>query len=370
MIHLTQNNIYTLALTVGLTATIVYGLLSLCVIDIRSEKHRGYNLSQKIMGATLLIWALHITAHLVLNIRYTNNYLATTISLSSYSILISGLELTFHTLLDAAYFTWRRLRTIIVRCAVYCALLGINYFCTPQSIQHWSIVALSLPLAVIITQAAYRAIKRYREVKRNIDNYYSDDTSEAVEWLRYSLYIMLALGFACLLIPYGSALSDAATMIIAIGALTYVMISMRNFAVRINTIYKNVETTTEQESATSEERVSRLSEATIQMLETRLDEWIKANKFLQPNITIEDLAEDISSNRRYISEYLNDNLNQTFKSWIAQLKIEYSKSLLLDPHNYTTTQVAEMIGYSRSNYNKAFAKLIGQSPVQWRSVNR
>lgn len=370
MIELTQNNIYMLALTVGLTTTIVNGLLMLCSIDINSEKHKGYNLSQKIMGATFLIWALHIAFHLLFNVRYTNNYLATTISLSSYSILISGLELTFHTLLDAAYFNWRRLRATILRCVIYSTLLCINYFFTPQSIQYWSIIALSLPLFVIITQAAYGAIKRYRAVKRNLDNYYSDDTSEAIELLRYSLYIMLALGFACLLIPYGSALSDAITMIIAVIALIYVMISLRNFAVNINTLYKNVESNSQQESAPSEERAPRLADAKIKILEGRLAAWVKTEKFLKPNITMDNLAEDINSNRRYISEYLNDNLNQTFKMWIAEQKIEYSKSLLLDDNNYTIIQIAEMIGYSRSNYNKAFTKITGQSPVQWRSANK
>ncbi len=368
MVHLTQNNLYTLALTVGLTATIIYGLLSLCIMNIDSPKHQGYNLAQRIKGTTLLIWALHIIVHLLLNIRYTDNYLATTISLSSYSILISGLELTFHALLDVSYYSKRRLRATTMRCIIYCALLCLNYLFTPQSLKQWSIVALSIPLTYIITQAAYRAIKRYREVKRNIDNYYSDDTSESVEWLRYSLYIMLALGFACLVIPYGTALSDTSTMIVAICALTYVEVSMRNYAVRINAIYKNVETTPAEELTTSEERAPRLSDSKTQILESRLDEWIKGEKFLKPNITMDDLAEEVNSNRRYISEYLNDKLDLTFKSWIAQLKIEYSKSLLLDQtHNYTSIQVAEVIGYSRSNYNKTFAKLTGKSPSEFRN---
>ncbi len=366
MLEFSQNTIYLLSLTVGLTATIIYGLLSLFTIDIEGEKLRGYNLSQKIMGATLLLWALHITGHLALNIRYTDNYLATTISLSSYAILISGLELTFHSLLDAAYFTWKRLGSAILRCLIYCSLLTINYFFVPQSVERWSIVVLSIPLTIFISLAAFRSIKRYKAVKRNIDNYYSDDTSEAVEWLRYSLYIMLALGFACIIIPYGSALSDSITMIIAISALTYVMISMRNFSIRISTIYENVENISEQEATTSGERTTRLSYATIQMLEYRLDEWIKAEKFLKPNITIEELAEDICSNRRYISEYLNDKRDLTFKGWIAESKIEYSKSLLIDPRNYTTAQIADMIGYSRSNYNKVFSKVTGQSPTVFR----
>ncbi len=368
MIELTPDIAYILALTVGLTATIIYGLLMLCSREINSSAHTGYNIAQKIMGSTLLIWALHIATHLLLNTRYTNNYLAATVSLSSYSILISGLELTFHALLDDKFITKRRLRIAILRSVVYSMLLALNYFCLSKSAHNWSIFALALPLAVMIFRTSIRAIKHYNKVKRNVDNYYSDDTSEAVVWLRYSLYIMLALGFACVLIPYGSAVSDSITMIIAVIALTYVVISMRNYAVHITTIFKVADITTEQETAVNEEPVRRLSNIQIQIIEGRIDEWVKEEKFIKPNITIDDLAEDIRGNRRYVSEYLNDNLNLTFKGWIAQLKIEYSKSLLLNHPDYTTSQVAEMIGYSRSNYNKAFAKITGQTPTAYRQT--
>ncbi len=109
-----------------------------------------------------------------------------------------------------------------------------------------------------------------------------------------------------------------------------------------------------------------ISELKHQQTKKALERWAKTLRFIEPGITIEDVADDIRSNRTYISEYLNQSLNLNFRNWISLLKIEHSKQLLLKHPDCTTTQIAEMVGYARSSYNKAFAKITGQSPSAYR----
>ncbi len=369
MLAASDNDLYILALTAGFAVVLAYGMLLLFTIDIKSPERASYNRSKKIFGTTLTIWAIHILLHALFNTRYTNNYLAISISLSSYYMLATGFEMTLHTLLDNNYFSLRRVRSAILNCLLYCAVIAIDYLYIPATMQHWSIFVLSIPLIIKMVMTAYRSTKRYQDVKHNIDNYYSDNTSEAVTWMQTSIYIMIGLGVSSLLISYGTALTDSIMMIIALVALTYLMISMRNYLMAITSIQKHIDEISEKVVNSDEYRRQTISDIKVQILKKSLEEWVETHRFIDAGITIDDVAKDIHSNRRYISEYLNQHLNQTFKSWIALLKIEYSKTLLLEHPTYTSNKIAEMIGYSRSNYNKAFAKIVGDSPNNWRRDN-
>ena len=51
-------------------------------------------------------------------------------------------------------------------------------------------------------------------------------------------------------------------------------------------------------------------------------------KFLEPDITIKDVAMEIGTNHNYLSKYLNSVIGMTFSVWLHTLRIEESKKLL------------------------------------------
>ncbi len=353
--------IYHLSLTSGNILLLAFSIVAFFSIKPQGEAYSGYNNTQRILGCTLFVWACYISIHNIFSLRFTNNYLAETISLSTYLFLMNGFDMALHSLLDKNYNLLKHTKRAIAECSIYSVALLFNYFFIPKQYHHISILLYAVPLLVKMYVATRSAHKRYIDVKNNLDNYYSDNTSESVTWIRNFIYIMLAMGFSCVILPYGNALSDAIMMFAGACIITYMMMSINNFFISTIMIKPLI---IEMENNNSSAEV--MSEFKHQQTKKALDIWVKKLKFIEPGITIEDVATDIHSNRTYKSEYLNQSLNLTFRNWISLLKIEHSKSLLLKHPDYTTMRIAEMVGYARSSYNKAFAKITGQSPTAYR----
>ncbi|WP_289773330.1 helix-turn-helix domain-containing protein, partial [Phocaeicola sartorii] len=82
--------------------------------------------------------------------------------------------------------------------------------------------------------------------------------------------------------------------------------------------------------------------------------------------TIQQLAAELGTNRTYLSDYVNSKYSLTFRNWIAQLRIDYSKRLLIGNSALSINTIAEMTGYSYNNFITVFTKMNRISPSQWR----
>ncbi len=87
--------------------------------------------------------------------------------------------------------------------------------------------------------------------------------------------------------------------------------------------------------------------------------------YLDPKITIYQLAKMLDTNEKYLSNYLNETHHLNFYNYINQFRIEYAKELLVDPihENYTIETIANLSGFhSKSSFNAAFKKETGETP--------
>ena len=91
--------------------------------------------------------------------------------------------------------------------------------------------------------------------------------------------------------------------------------------------------------------------------------------YLDPSINIEILSKKVSIPSRYISQVLNENLNQSFYDFINSHRIEESKKLLVDPahQDKTVLEVLYDVGFnSKSVFNTSFKKYTGMTPSEYK----
>lgn len=91
--------------------------------------------------------------------------------------------------------------------------------------------------------------------------------------------------------------------------------------------------------------------------------------YLNPKLTIGDVANAIGTNRTYLSSYFNHQLNTTFYDYINNLRIEKASKKLLSVYPYTMNidEIAECSGFnSTSTFRRAFLKNTGMTPLQYR----
>ncbi len=94
--------------------------------------------------------------------------------------------------------------------------------------------------------------------------------------------------------------------------------------------------------------------------------------FLEPNITIKNIAEKLSENSREVSQAINENTQQNFREFVNYYRIERAKALLIKAENkhHKMATVAYDAGFGTvTAFNVAFKKNTGLTPSAFRKKN-
>lgn len=104
-----------------------------------------------------------------------------------------------------------------------------------------------------------------------------------------------------------------------------------------------------------------------------LTDFMKTKKpYLEPSIGLNDLADKLSISPRYLSQAINDLLNQNFFDLINHYRIEEAKRLFSNPahRRKTILEILYEVGFnSKSVFNNAFKKHTGMTPTEYRRRN-
>jgi len=116
---------------------------------------------------------------------------------------------------------------------------------------------------------------------------------------------------------------------------------------------------------------TRLSEPDKREYLQRLNAHMETRKpFLNPDITLESLANDISVNPRILSQIINETFKKNFKSYILEYRIKESMQILADENyrNLTILEILYQVGFnSKSAFNNQFKLFTHLTPIEYRS---
>lgn len=91
--------------------------------------------------------------------------------------------------------------------------------------------------------------------------------------------------------------------------------------------------------------------------------------FLNPDLTLTDLAREVGMGRNQLSELINSGVGINFYEFINKYRVEEVKRLLADPRSKTTKIIAIAFdaGFpSKSSFNNIFKKYTGLTPSEYR----
>jgi AraC-like DNA-binding protein len=92
--------------------------------------------------------------------------------------------------------------------------------------------------------------------------------------------------------------------------------------------------------------------------------------FLNPDITLESLANEISVSPRILSQIINETFTKNFKSYILEYRIKESMKILADTKHskLTILEVLYQVGFnSKSAFNNQFKLYTNLTPIEYRS---
>lgn len=93
--------------------------------------------------------------------------------------------------------------------------------------------------------------------------------------------------------------------------------------------------------------------------------------FLCPNLTLDDLAKQLNTNRTYLSSYFSNVIQKTFYDYINEQRItQKSIPLITECPDYNFERIAQESGFnSLSTFRRAFIKITGMTPGAYRDKN-
>jgi len=102
----------------------------------------------------------------------------------------------------------------------------------------------------------------------------------------------------------------------------------------------------------------------------KLKTYVTTQKpFLESDLTLSQLSEQVNIPAHYVSQVVNEKLNCNFLDFINGYRVEEAKAKLVDPKlsHYTIMGVAHDAGFnSKSTFYTAFKKHTGMTPSQYR----
>ena len=259
---------------------------------------------------------------------------------------------------------------------------NMNYF--------WFVCAVAL-IAFLIQSVTYivHFDRAYKNSIRELENYYDEDESHKIKWVRFCYVIsmltnLFILVYLCLywFLDYKLEVASLYT----IWYLIYMLYLSSNFISFLGS-HKLVLDAFAHKTLSGEDIIqminqgkrrrgrqsgkttasSSINEAEFRKLEKTLEEWVEQKRFREYDKSREDIARELNTTKEILHHYFIIKKGVDFKTWRTELRINEAKRLLLEDKNASTNIIAEASGFSdRSNFHRQFVKIVGCSPKQWR----
>jgi AraC-like DNA-binding protein len=226
---------------------------------------------------------------------------------------------------------------------------------------------LGSPWIFLVLQFGYYLIRTRRLLKthkNNIVEKFSNVEGMDVSWLNLIIWIfIIILFFITIATPWlihGVDLS----IYYKTGAIFFTLIL---FFIS----YKGIQQRIPLESKVNSEYDQNVSDRnTIPILKKKLLSHMEDDKpFLNPELTLTDLAKQVAISRNQLSQVINTGVGDNFYNFINKYRVEEVKELIKKDASklYTILSLANDAGFnSKSSFNNIFKKMTGLTPSEYR----
>lgn len=285
----------------------------------------------------------------------------------------------------------RQMGFAVLTQVTFTALLVLSC-CLPG--MRWKVRGLLLCcvlLFLITCLGFYYCVRVYRSIIDNMRRYYSDELDNMTRWMPGVglgvLAFLISAPFICWL-PRWTGVYQVSLGIIMF---VYTYVCFSNFCSNYTSVSAaspaNEQTDGKDVDAhvssslgenagmadaqdNDSHRSAAMSDSLQDVMKDKEQRWLEHGGFRTPGITIEQAAREMGTNRSYLSKYLNEVCHVTFYEWVAQMRINEAKSLLLDERDQSIEKISSMVGFSSpSTFSSTFKRMVGVSPNQWRNLH-
>ena len=346
--------------------------------------NRRYEWSRWLILAGMTGLAIQYLLQMLLGFRAKSDDLGAIFNILVYTPCITTIAMGIYNI-EATHANRRKMN--IVCACIYAAIIVV--FCIGYSnsgslnIGNW-LYAMLVLFGTNVAYCIYMIMIEMRKRKKMLELMTGDDMLPYVRYARASIF---ALFFSTLTMPFAIL---STTLLYIIGPLALLSILFFNLSfVALGYNYVPTEELLDKEeeesaaladeitessdgqdveSADSKETLPSFSQERQAAIKEKLDKWCEELGYKDTTVNMFTLSRSLNISKNELSRYFTSCLNSTFRIWLAEVRFEAAKKMMLDYPDYNNDIISAECGFSSRSYlYRIFKEKEGCSPTVWRA---
>ena len=349
--------------------------------------NRRYEWSRWLILAGMTGLAIQYLLQMLLGFRAKSDDLRAIFNILVYTPCITTIAMGIYNI-EATHAN-RRKMNIVCTC-IYAAIIAV--FCIGYSnsgslnIGNW-LYAMLVLFGANVAYCIYMIMIEIRKRKKKLELMTGGDMLPYVRYARASVF---ALFFSTLTMPFAIL---STTLLYIIGPLALLSILFFNLSfVALGYNYVPTEEFLDKEEEESaaiadeetessdgqdaepidgKENLQSISRKRQMFIKESLDKWCEDLGYKDTTVNMFTLSRSLNISKSELSRYFTSCLNSTFRIWLAEVRFEAAKKMMLDYPDYSNDIISVECGFSsRSQLYRIFNAKAGCSPNVWRKGKR
>ena len=346
--------------------------------------NRRYEWSRWLILAGMTGLAIQYLLQMLLGFRAKSDDLGAIFNILVYTPCFTTISMGIYNI-EATHAN-RRKMNIVCTC-IYAAIIAV--FCIGYSnsgslnIGNW-LYAMLVLFGANVAYCIYMIMIEMRKRKKMLELMTGGDMLPYVRYARASVF---ALFFSTLTMPF---VILSTTLLYIIGPLALLSILFFNLSfVALGYNYVPTEELLDKEeeesaaladeitessdgqdveSADSKETLPSFSQERQAAIKEKLDKWCEELGYKDTTVNMFTLSRSLNISKNELSRYFTSCLNSTFRIWLAEVRFEAAKKMMLDYPDYNNDIISAECGFSSRSYlYRIFKEKEGCSPTVWRA---
>lgn len=346
--------------------------------------NRRYEWSRWLILAGMTGLAIQYLLQMLLGFRAKSDDLGAVFNILVYTPCFTTISMGIYNI-EATHANRRKMN--IVCACIYAAIIAV--FCIGYSnsgslnIGNW-LYAMLVLFGANVAYCIYMIMIEMRKRKKMLELMTGDDMLPYVRYARASVF---ALFFSTLTMPFAIL---STTLLYIIGPLALLSILFFNLSfVALGYNYVPTEELLDKEaeecaaiadeitessdgqdveSADSKETLQPFSQERQAAIKEKLDKWCEELGYKDTTVNMFTLSRSLNISKNELSRYFTSCLNSTFRIWLAEVRFEAAKKMMLDYPDYNNDIISAECGFSSRSYlYRIFKEKEGCSPTVWRA---
>ena len=346
--------------------------------------NRRYEWSRWLILAGMTGLAIQYLLQMLLGFRAKSDDLGAIFNILVYTPCFTTISMGIYNI-EATHAN-RRKMNIVCTC-IYAAIIAV--FCIGYSnsgslnIGNW-LYAMLVLFGANVAYCIYMIMIEMRKRKKMLELMTGDDMLPYVQYARASVF---ALFFSTLTMPFAILSTTLLYIIGPLALLSILFFNLSFVAMGFNYVPTEELLDTEEEesvaladeitessngqdadSADSKETLPSFSQERQAAIKEKLDKWCEELGYKDTTVNMFTLSRSLNISKNELSRYFTACLNSTFRIWLAEVRFEAAKKMMLDYPDYNNDIISAECGFSSRSYlYRIFKEKEGCSPTVWRA---